>query len=59
VFQYSEVGQRTDIDHGGDATDKHTRPDSGNVRCPKSRMNAGKILGATVTRHRHENAGLA
>jgi hypothetical protein len=55
-----EVGQRTDIDHSGDATDKHTRPDSRNVRCPKSRVNAGKILWEqTITRHRHENAGLA
>src|SRR5207244_13511937 len=55
-----EVGQRTDIDHSGDATNKHTRPDSRNVRCPKSRVNAGKILWEqTITRHRHENAGRA
>src|SRR5204863_9503377 len=48
-----EISQRTDIDYGGDATDKHTRPDSGNVRCSKARMNAGKILGEqTITRHR-------
>src|SRR5258707_383806 len=52
--------QDHDIDHSGDATDKHTRPDSRNVRCPKSRVNAGKILWEqTITRHRHENAGLA
>src|SRR5438270_493129 len=59
-YNIREVGQRTDIDHSGDATDKHTRPDSRNVRCPKSRVNAGKILWEqTITRHRHENAGLA
>src|SRR5207248_4498614 len=55
-----EVSQRTDIDYGGNATDKHTRPDGCNVRCPKSRMNAGKVLREqTITRHRHKNAGLA
>jgi len=55
-----EVSQRTDIDYGGNATDKHTRPDGCNVRCSKSRMNAGKVLREqTITRHRHENAGLA
>src|SRR5438477_1547770 len=55
-----EVSQRTDIDYGGNATDKHTRPNGGDMRGPKSRMNAGKVLREqTITRHRHKNARLA
>src|SRR6266853_1442032 len=55
-----EVSQRTDIDYCGDATHKHTRPDSGDVWGPKPRMNAGKVAREqAITRHRHKNARLA
>src|SRR5207245_395667 len=34
-----EISQRTNIDYGSDAADKNTRPNGGDVRGPKSRMN--------------------
>src|SRR6266403_766991 len=51
-----EISQRTDIDYSGDAADKNTGPNRGDVWSPESRMNASKVLREqTITRHRHKN----
>src|SRR6266446_5835763 len=55
-----QVGERTDINYGGNTADENAGPDRCNVRRPKLRMNFCKILRKqTIARHRHENARLA
>ena len=55
-----EVGQRTDVGQHRDTADEDARPDGGDVRGAKARVDPGKILRQqSVARHRHEDARLA